>query len=74
MGGMITQRMVSDHNERFISYVLIASMAKKPDLSTAPKGELRSLIEERSFENQTIDERVDRALRILLYLVQKVSR
>ena len=28
MGGMITQRMVSDHNERFISYVLIASMAK----------------------------------------------
>ena len=68
MGGMITQRMVSDHNERFISYVLIASMAKKPDLSTAPKGELRSLIEERSFENQTIDERVDRALRIFTIL------
>ena len=68
MGGMITQRMVSDHNERFISYVLIASMAKKPDLSTAPKGELRSLIEERSFENQTIEERVDRALRIFTIL------
>ena len=28
MGGMITQRMVSDHNDRFLSYVLISSMAK----------------------------------------------
>ncbi len=64
MGGMITQRMVSEHNDRFLSYVLIASMAKKPDLSTAPKGELRKLIEQRSFEEQTIEERVDRSLRI----------
>ena len=45
MGGMITQRMVADNKDRFKSYVLIASMAKSPDLQTAPKGELRKLIE-----------------------------
>ena len=64
MGGMITQRMVADNKDRFKSYVLIASMAKSPDLQTAPKGELRRLIEDRSFKNQTIDERVDRSIRI----------
>lgn len=64
MGGMITQRMVADNKDRFKSYVLIASMAKTPDLQTAPKGELRKLIEDRSFKNQTIEERVDRSIRI----------
>ena len=64
MGGMITQRMVADNKDRFKSYVLIASMAKSPDLQTAPKGELRKLIEDRSFKNQTIDERVERSIRI----------
>ena len=68
MGGMITQRMVADNKDRFKSYVLIASMAKSPDLQTAPKGELRKLIEDRSFKNQTIDERVERSIRIFKIL------
>ena len=64
MGGMITQRMVADHENRFKSYILIASMARTPDLKTAPKGELKRLIEDRSFNNQTIEERVNRSLKI----------
>jgi len=68
MGGMITQRMVADNNDRFISYVLIASMAETPNVSNAPKGELRALIENRSFKEQSIEERVDRSLRIFQIL------
>ena len=68
MGGMITQRMVADNKDRFKSFVLIASMARTPDLETAPKGELRRLIEDRSFKNQTIDERVERSIAIFKIL------
>ena len=68
MGGMITQRMVADNKDRFKSYVLIASMARTPDLETAPRGELRRLIEDRSFKNQTIDERVERSIEIFKIL------
>ena len=68
MGGMITQRMVAENNERFISYVLVASMAEAPNVSNSPKGELKDLIENRSFKEQTIDERVDRSLRIFQIL------
>ena len=68
MGGMITQRMVADNNDRFISYVLIASMAETPNVSNSPKGELRDLIESRSFKEESIDERVDRSLRIFQIL------
>ena len=68
MGGMITQRMVADNNDRFISYVLIASMAETPNVNNSPKGELRDLIENRSFEEQSIEERVDRSLRIFQIL------
>ncbi len=64
MGGMITQRMVVDNSERFKSYVLIASMARTPDLQTGPKGELKRLIEDRSFRKQTIEERLDRSLKM----------
>ena len=64
MGGMITQRMVADNSERFKSYVLIASMARTPDLQTGPKGELKKLIEDRSFRTQTIDERLERSLKM----------
>ena len=64
MGGMITQRMVADNRERFKSYVLIASMARTPDLKTGPKGELKRLIEDRSFREQTIEERLDRSLKM----------
>ena len=68
MGGMITQRMVADNKDRFKSYVLIASMARTPDLKTAPKGELRKLIEDRSFKNQSVDERVERSIEIFKIL------
>tara|TARA_Y100000748_G_C15186258_1_gene367616 strand:- start:44 stop:589 length:546 start_codon:yes stop_codon:yes gene_type:complete len=68
MGGMITQRMVAENNERFISYVLVASMAEAPNATNSPKGELKNLIENRSFKEQTIDERVDRSLRIFQIL------
>lgn len=68
MGGMITQRMVADNNDRFISYVLIASMAETPNVNNSPKGELRDLIENRSFEEQSIEERVARSLRIFQIL------
>ncbi len=64
MGGMITQRMVADNGKRFKSYVLVASMARTPDLQTGPKGELKKLIEERSFRTQTIDERLERSLKM----------
>ena len=68
MGGMITQRMVAENNDRFISYVLIASMAETPNVNNSPKGELRDLIENRSFEEQSIEERVARSLRIFQIL------
>ena len=68
MGGMITQRMVADNNDRFISYVLIASMAETPNVNNSPTGELRDLIENRSFEEQSIEERVARSLRIFQIL------
>ena len=68
MGGMITQRMVADNNDRFISYVLIASMAETPNVGNSPKGELRDLIESRSFKEESIDERVARSLRIFQIL------
>ena len=68
MGGMISQRMVADNKNRFKSYVLIASMARTPDLKTAPKGELRRLIEDRSFGNQTLDGEVKRSIKIFKIL------
>lgn len=71
MGGMISQRMVSTNEDKFISYVLISSMAKAPDAKTAPKGELRSLIETRSFKNLSMDERVNRSLKIYKILASK---
>ena len=71
MGGMISQRMVSTSEDKFISYVLISSMAKAPDAKTAPKGELRSLIETRSFKNLSMDERVNRSLKIYKILASK---
>ena len=64
MGGMISQRLVADHQERVITFIQIASMAKSPDVSTAPKGELRRLITDRSNKELSQEERVNRAIRI----------
>ena len=73
MGGMISQRMVADNKNRFKSYVLIASMARTPDLKTAPRGELRKLIEERSFGDQTLDGEVERSIKIFKILASPSS-
>ena len=73
MGGMISQRMVADNKNRFKSYVLIASMARTPDLQTAPRGELRRLIEDRSFGNQTLDGEVERSIKIFKILASPSS-
>ena len=64
MGGMISQRMVFNHQNRFISYIQVASMAKVPDHTTLPRNELRKIIEDRSYKNQSIEERVERSIRL----------
>ena len=64
MGGMISQRMVYNHQNRFISYRQVASMAKVPDHTTLPRNELRKIIEDRSYKDQSIEERVDKSIRL----------
>ena len=64
MGGMISQRLVADNQERVITFTQVASMAKPPDASTAPKGELNKLITERSNKDLSEMEEAKRALRI----------
>ncbi|URQ64854.1 alpha/beta fold hydrolase [SAR86 cluster bacterium] len=64
MGGMISQRMVYNHQNRFISYIQVASMAKVPDHTTLPRNELRKIIEDRSYKDQSIEERVDKSIRL----------
>ena len=64
MGGMISQRMVYNHQNRFISYIQVASLAKVPDHTTLPRNELRKIIEDRSYKDQCIEERVDNSIRL----------
>ena len=64
MGGMISQRLVYNHQDRFISYIQVASMAKVPDHTTLPRNELRKIIEDRSYKDQSIEERVDKSIRL----------
>ena len=61
---MISQRLVADHQERVITFTQIASMAKSPDVSTAPKGELRRLITDSSYKELSEEKRINRAIRI----------
>ena len=39
-------------------------MAKVPDHTTLPRNELRKIIEDRSYKNQSIEERVERSIRL----------
>ena len=64
MGGMISQHLASNNEERFYSLTLIASMAKTPDASTAPKGRLAKLLNDRSRREKTIEKRIERAVEI----------
>ena len=64
MGGMISQHLASNNEDRFYSLTLIASMAKTPDASTAPKGRLAKLLNDRSRREKTIEKRIERAVEI----------
>ena len=64
MGGMISQHLASNNGERFYSLTLIASMAKTPDASTAPKGRPAELLNDRSRSEKTIEKRIERAVEI----------
>jgi len=64
MGGMISQHLASNNEERFYSLTLIASMAKTPDASTAPRGRLAKLLNDRSRREKTIEKRIERAVEI----------
>tara|TARA_B100000575_G_C23050724_1_gene604860 strand:- start:254 stop:1201 length:948 start_codon:yes stop_codon:yes gene_type:complete len=64
MGGMISQHLASNNSNRFYTLTLIASMAKTPDASTAPKGRLAKLLNDRSRSQKTIEKRIERAIEI----------
>ena len=64
MGGMISQHLASNNEERFYSLTLIASMAKTPDASTAPRGRLAKLLNDRSRREKTVEKRIERAVEI----------
>lgn len=64
MGGMISQHLASNNEDRFYSLTLIASMAKTPDASTAPRGRLAKLLNDRSRREKTVEKRIERAVEI----------
>jgi len=68
MGGMISQYMATNNQERFLSLTLIASMAKTPDASTAPKGRLGRLLNNRTIGQKSMNDRIDRAIEIYTIL------
>lgn len=68
MGGMISQHVLINNPDRFYSYTQIASMAKAPDASTAPKGRLGELLRNRAGQSLTDEQRIDRAIEIYTLL------
>lgn len=68
MGGMISQHVLINNPERFYSFTQIASMAKAPDASTAPKGRLGQLLRNRAGQPLNENERIDRAVEIYTLL------
>ena len=65
MGGMISQILVSNHQERFYSYTQIASMVAVPSPLNGPSFSVIKLLGERAFKNATKDERIDRTIRLV---------
>mgnify|MGYP006232094359 FL=1 len=65
MGGMISQILVSNHQERFYSYTQIASMVAVPSPLNGPNFSVIRLLGERAFKNATKDERIDRTIRLV---------
>ena len=65
MGGMISQILVSNHQERFYSYTQIASMVAVPSPLNGPNFSVIKLLGERAFKDATEDERIDRTIRLV---------
>ena len=65
MGGMISQILVSNHQERFYSYTQIASMVAVPSPLNGQNFSVIKLLGERAFKNATKDERIDRTIRLV---------
>ncbi len=65
MGGMISQILVSNHQERFYSYTQIASMVAVPSPLNGPNFSVIRLLGERAFKNSTKEERINRTIRLV---------
>ena len=65
MGGMISQILVSNHQERFFSYTQIASMVAVPSPLNGPNFSVIRLLGERAFKNSTKEERINRTIRLV---------
>ena len=65
MGGMISQILVSNHQERFSSYTQIASMVAVPSPLNGPNFSIIRLLGERAFKNSTKEERINRTIRLV---------
>ena len=65
MGGMISQILVSNHQERFSSYTQIASMVAVPSPLNGPNFSVIRLLGERAFKNSTKEERINRTIRLV---------
>ena len=65
MGGMISQILVANHQERFYSYTQIASMVAVPSPLNGPNFSVIKLLGERAFKDATKDERIDRTIRLV---------
>ena len=65
MGGMISQILVSNHQERFYSYTQIASMVAVPSPLNGPNISVIKLLGERALKDATKDERIDRTIRLV---------
>ena len=65
MGGMISQILVSNHQERFSSYTQIASMVEVPSPLNGPNFSVIRLLGERAFKNSTKEERINRTIRLV---------
>ena len=65
MGGMISQILVSNHQERFYTYTQIASMVAVPSPLNGPNFSVIKLLGERAFKDATKDERIDRTIRLV---------
>ena len=65
MGGMISQILVSNHQDRFYSYTQIASMVSVPNPFNGPKFSVIKLLGERAFKNASKEERIDRTVRLV---------